>query len=353
MIRKTFMDVYNKILKYSNKDITKVNINNYIKGREVSINNRIDYSCVFLKNEIPIRLAKRIKELDNLPIELSSKPSVNQVRNWYIESFYDFYDDQKNNVSNEELLNTCEIVYKRHENTLVKMAQGIKEADISKLDKEKLKYFLDNFYINRIDLRFLLGQYIEYFDEKENHIGLINMETDIVENVKNSLISVENITNINNLDFPKVNINYESNIKIPYIPSYLNYVLTEILKNSVKSINDRYTDEKITYSDNLLNVNLYDDEHLLVIKISDKGQGIKEHDMNKIWNYTFSTTNINTDDLHGKEDFGYNSLISGLGYGLPISKLYLKYFNNYINIFSKYNYGTDVYITIRKNTKFN
>ena len=34
----------------------------------------------------------------------------------------------------------------------------------------------------------------EYFDEKENHIGLINMETNIVENVKNSLISVENIT---------------------------------------------------------------------------------------------------------------------------------------------------------------
>ena len=43
--------------------------------------------------------------------------------------------------------------------------------------------------------------------------------------------------------------------------------------------------KKITYSDNLLNINLYDDEHLLVIKISDKGQGIKEHDMNKIWNY--------------------------------------------------------------------
>ena len=37
--------------------------------------------------ELPIRLAHRVKELDELPHKLSAMPSINKVKNWYAQSF--------------------------------------------------------------------------------------------------------------------------------------------------------------------------------------------------------------------------------------------------------------------------
>lgn len=45
----------------------------------------LDRHC--LTEELPIRLAHRIKELDQLPHNLSDMPSIQKVKNWYGQSF--------------------------------------------------------------------------------------------------------------------------------------------------------------------------------------------------------------------------------------------------------------------------
>lgn len=37
--------------------------------------------------ELPIRLAHRVKELDTLPNNLNKMPSIEKVKKWYAESF--------------------------------------------------------------------------------------------------------------------------------------------------------------------------------------------------------------------------------------------------------------------------
>ena len=37
--------------------------------------------------ELPVRLAHRVKELDALPCDLSDMPSIRKVKNWYAQSF--------------------------------------------------------------------------------------------------------------------------------------------------------------------------------------------------------------------------------------------------------------------------
>lgn len=44
-------------------------------------------STRLLAEELPIRLAHRAKELDELPHNLSDMPSINKVKNWYCQSF--------------------------------------------------------------------------------------------------------------------------------------------------------------------------------------------------------------------------------------------------------------------------
>jgi pyruvate dehydrogenase kinase 2/3/4 len=41
----------------------------------------------FLSEELPIRLAHRVQELDELPDGLNEMPSIQRVRDWYAQSF--------------------------------------------------------------------------------------------------------------------------------------------------------------------------------------------------------------------------------------------------------------------------
>jgi pyruvate dehydrogenase kinase 2/3/4 len=38
-------------------------------------------------DELPVRLARRVKDLDQLPDKLHEMPSIQKVKNWYAESF--------------------------------------------------------------------------------------------------------------------------------------------------------------------------------------------------------------------------------------------------------------------------
>lgn len=42
---------------------------------------------IFPTEELPVRLAHRVKELDELPHNLSAMPSINKVKDWYAQSF--------------------------------------------------------------------------------------------------------------------------------------------------------------------------------------------------------------------------------------------------------------------------
>jgi pyruvate dehydrogenase kinase 2/3/4 len=41
----------------------------------------------YATEELPVRLAHRVKELDELPHNLSAMPSINKVKDWYAQSF--------------------------------------------------------------------------------------------------------------------------------------------------------------------------------------------------------------------------------------------------------------------------
>ena len=46
-----------------------------------------DESLQLDAEELPVRLAHRVKELDELPYNLSEMPSIRKVKNWYAQSF--------------------------------------------------------------------------------------------------------------------------------------------------------------------------------------------------------------------------------------------------------------------------
>lgn len=55
----------------------------------------------FIVEELPIRLAKKVKDLDNAPLGLSKMPSTIKVKNWYAQSFEELVNLPKPTVSEE------------------------------------------------------------------------------------------------------------------------------------------------------------------------------------------------------------------------------------------------------------
>lgn len=110
----------------------------------------------------------------------------------------------------------------------------------------------------------------------------------------------------------------------------------------------------------------------IVIKVSDEGGGIPRSGMKRIWSYFYTTYEVDgkADAAGGgassalnddAADFTTATPMAGLGYGLPLSRLYARYFGGDLTIISMEGYGTDAYVHLRRvgdaeesitNTKF-
>lgn len=87
----------------------------------------------------------------------------------------------------------------------------------------------------------------------------------------------------------------------------------------------------------------------MVIKISDEGGGIPRSHMPRIWSYLFTTATPAFGDeqqspFSSGGDHSTDSPLAGLGYGLPISRSYARYFGGDLNLMSMEGYGTDAFL---------
>lgn len=259
----------------------------------------------------------------------------------------------------------------------------------------QIEIALNNFYFDRISIRLIIGQFISLDNDGYNdsyndiyrgehmnghladHIGIISKKT-IPHNI---LVDAYNdVTYMSNNTYgvtPKliINDNYvypstknpiiKDSIHFTYVPSHLHHVFVEILKNAVVATINKYSNcdqhcdkhcdqHRDQHCDQSklppINVTIMDKDSNtdeFAIKISDYGIGMTNSEMANIWSYFYSTsikTIFNSDSVQEFDDFDRAAPISGFGYGLPISKLLMHYFDGDISINSIKNKGTDVYL---------
>jgi len=75
----------------------------------------------------------------------------------------------------------------------------------------------------------------------------------------------------------------------------------------------------------------------LVRQISDEGGGIPRSGLPKIWTYLYSTAKNPV--ILGRQDLEAPNVMAGYGYGLPISRLYARYFGGDLQVTSMEGYG--------------
>eukprot|EP01026_Neomeris_dumetosa_P050086 TRINITY_DN4383_c0_g1_i3.p3 TRINITY_DN4383_c0_g1~~TRINITY_DN4383_c0_g1_i3.p3 ORF type:complete len:151 (-),score=21.85 TRINITY_DN4383_c0_g1_i3:444-896(-) len=122
--------------------------------------------------------------------------------------------------------------------------------------------------------------------------------------------------------------------------------VSELVKNSLRAVQDRYED-----SDDVappIRVVVAEGIEDITIKVSDEGGGIPRSGLPKIWTYLYSTAKnpLPPDDEAGDE--AGPAVLAGYGYGLPLSRLYARYFGGDLQIISMEGYGTDAYLHLNR-----
>jgi len=338
----------------------------------------------FLHSELPIRLAHRIEDLEHVPL-MSQLPSVISVKETYLNSFRELISHKPIETIEDERAFAAQLerLYQNHSSVLINMARGAFELrqsmkDNGNYDNENdgadyvhdfslmtdLHAFLDRFHASRIGIRILAGQYLALRNSAasnnnatggsdQNYIGMVNVRTSPYEIVQQAIDDATFMCARRYGDAPEVIVRGRLDLDFPYIPTHLHYILLELLKNSMRATVDwNLHQNTAAFTFPPVSVIIADgkDNEDLTIKVSDEGGGIPRSHIQRIWSYLFTTADpaIQEASLFASEDHSIDSPLAGLGYGLPISRSYARYFGGDLSIMSMEGHGTDAFVHLRR-----
>ncbi|KAF5184273.1 [Pyruvate dehydrogenase (acetyl-transferring)] kinase protein [Thalictrum thalictroides] len=312
-------------------------------------------SAQFLHKELPIRIARRAIELESLPYGLSEKPAVLKVRDWYLDSFRDLrsFSDIKDTKDEQAFTQMIKMIKVRHNNVVPTMALGVQQ--LKKDSNPKIMYpnldeihqFLDRFYLSRIGIRMLIGQHVALHDPNppSDVVGYIHTKMSPMEVARTASEDARGICLKEYGSAPAIKLYGDPNFTFPYVPPHLHLMVFELVKNSLRAVQERFVDSdrvappiRIIVADGLEDV---------TIKISDEGGGIPRSGLPKIFTYLYSTAKTPLDE-HSNFDSTDAMTMAGYGYGLPISRLYARYFGGDLQVISMEGYGTDAYLHLSR-----
>ncbi|XP_015060760.1 pyruvate dehydrogenase (acetyl-transferring) kinase, mitochondrial-like [Solanum pennellii] len=308
-------------------------------------------SAQFVHKELPIRIARRVIELENLPYGLSTQNAVLQVRDWYLDSFRDLRSYPEIKDKNDELKFTqmVKMIKVRHNNVVPMMALGVKQLKKERpqfdyKDLKEVHQFLDRFYLSRIGIRMLIGQHVALHDPNPlpNCVGYIHTKMSPLEVARDASEDARSMCLREYGSAPAVNIYGDPNLTFPYVPSHLHMMVFELVKNSARAVQERFMD---SYDDappiRIIVAGGLED---VTIKISDEGGGIPRSGLPKIFTYLYSTAENPLDEDFTSTGAATACTMAGYGYGIPISRLYARYFGGDLQILSMEGYGTDAFL---------
>ncbi|NXT29955.1 PDK2 kinase, partial [Syrrhaptes paradoxus] len=307
-------------------------------------------SFTFLRQELPVRLANIMKEINLLPDRVLRTPSVQLVQSWYVQSLLDIMEfldrDPEDQATLGQFTNALVTIRNRHNDVVPTMAQGVLEYKDTYGDdpvsNQNIQYFLDRFYLSRISIRMLLNQHSERPPRASLHLhtGGANSSVPPLPDAYNmaKLLCDKYYMSSPDLEIEEVNAcNPQQPISIVYVPSHLYHMLFELFKNAMRATVESHENSPRLPAVRVM-VALGQED--VSIKMSDRGMGVPLRKIERLFSYMYSTAPTPQLGSGGAP-------LAGFGYGLPISRLYAKYFQGDLQLFSMEGFGTDAVIYLK------
>lgn len=361
-------------------------------GRPPLSDEKLYRASDWVTNALPTRLAHRIQALRNLPFIVVTNPNVTKIHDNYMHSLaglLPFIDKEVRTPEDQRgVTNAMSELLARHSNTIPLIAKGLLEVR-NYVSADIVTGFLDEHLRARIGTRLIAEQLIALSDatqgdysryRKSTNVGVIDTALRPADIIRDCESFVGEMVELNYGVRPTVVIDGVPDTQIAYIPTHLEYILTELLKNSFRAVAEHGNEHEpivITiapspeYPSSKPIRNEDQGERSIsampvdgleqaapgvTIRIRDRGGGISPEHYANLWSYGFTTFSNEeasdavsswTDPQMVIAGAGPGGSLAGLGYGLPLSRAYAEYFGGGIAVQSLWGWGTDVYLTLR------
>ncbi|GAA6004802.1 hypothetical protein JCM11491_002236 [Sporobolomyces phaffii] len=184
----------------------------------------------------------------------------------------------------------------------------------------------------------------------------------------------------------------DPSLRVKFIGTHLEYILTELLKNAFRATVENNAPKKEEAEEGVFKFEDTPHAHLLkedfppivvtigsvpgalTIRVRDQGGGVPPENVQSVFSYAFTSVPLLPDPdsdpdspsvyggttgagymggVGGGPQGGESALqtnvgtLAGLGFGLPLSRIYAEYFSGSLDLVSMYGWGTDVYCVVR------
>eukprot|EP00953_Heterococcus_sp_UTEX-ZZ885_P040049 20499-Heterococcus_DN1.PRE.1 len=234
-------------------------------------------------------------------------------------------------------------------------------------------------------MRFLVEQYIASKLDRPGFRGMIQSECSPVEVASKAAADVDRLCRYHLGFAPEIQVYGRKQDTFTAIPTHLYYIMCELLKNSCRATVEHARSKGQLSDDSNASTLSHGLPHGLLlpsvkviiargredmtIKIEDRGGGIKRSDLELVWSYMFSTAPKPNPELFGSVPLdhmtGYSRrqlsteleltpnknstfAFAGWGIGLPLARLYARYFGGSLKLRPLEGYGTDTYVHLHR-----
>ncbi|CAH0479244.1 unnamed protein product [Peronospora belbahrii] len=353
-------------------------------------------SAKFLHKELQSRFARAIMELSDLPLGLSDMTTIRQAIDVYCRELQWLNSTKPpSSIADDREFTEKLRQSKEQGSNLVPMIcyglQQLKGTDLGhsalQIDsaQEDIKSRLDKFFLGRIGIRMLIGQHVESLERPGGRVHLINVE----EIVHEACYRATKLCIQHSGTAPPVEIHATASASTPlmYVRSHLHHMVFELVKNAMRATveyHKKWTHRApgtLNHFKQVMNPNspslgfflpsvndvsgvkIFPDvskfrqggglppveivicvgSEDLTIKVSDEGGGVPRSRWNKLWHYDYTTSPpfpaIDFNSYHS-----YRQHYSGGGYGLPMARLFARYFGGEVTFSSLEGSGSTGFI---------
>ncbi|XP_053993355.1 3-methyl-2-oxobutanoate dehydrogenase [lipoamide] kinase, mitochondrial-like isoform X2 [Hylaeus volcanicus] len=301
------------------------------------------------------QLANQLHNFYSLPFYVLTNPVFNEVSSWYkkkfqkMQSMLPIKSDQASHDFLKFLQNER---YNTYDNSVELMCRGVKQ--LSYIDSTlNLDPFFNKFFFFRIGQRLLLDHYLSGALGKEENTGCIQKIASLTGTIQELVNEVRNTCRGSYVYAPLVTI--EGNLKedFYYPPDHVNLILTEVLKNSLRSTIEFALSQKngvIIQDDHdfpTVNISIAQSDQKILLTVHDRGGGISDKNFKKVFTYGYSSAHEN---CGATEVFSLNSFVrsdvAGFGFGLPLARTFSQFFKGDLQLHTCHGIETHTFITL-------
>ncbi|AEO63312.1 uncharacterized protein THITE_2108382 [Thermothielavioides terrestris NRRL 8126] len=276
-------------------------------GRSLT-ESRLISSANYVRTELPTRIAHRIRDMQQLPYVVVTNPHLNEVYDLYYTAFDTFrkVKDIKTLEDNDRFCKTIRAMLKAHLTVIPKLARGILECN-GLMDAAELDKFMNTILRSRISRRVIAEQHLALTDtfhapwfspgaklSESEFIGNVFLKCvakDVVSRCGRTVREILRRAYGPDVALPEIRIDGHLDANFPYILSHLEYIIGELLRNSVQAVAERHQRRKdrATNPDEPpppIEVTICESQQHVIIRISDRGGGIPREVLPYLWSFS-------------------------------------------------------------------